>query len=174
MAEQKTKVAPPQKGMNVPPTAPAGGAAPSARPGTADATGKKEKKEKVVRVAYPGLKNEAGEAVKLTSRPTDFDLKKHKPLRPADFEDEGIWYEMKAEAHDKIAANLREKADEVRKVGPIKEKGKAKKLLQMQKRMAELTEHLKKQGVDVDALLKAAMSGSEETSKKDEAPVTAA
>jgi hypothetical protein len=44
-------------------------------------------------------------------------------------------------------------AEEAKKLGGMKEKGKAKRLLQLQKKFAELKEQLAGTGIDVDALL---------------------
>jgi len=120
--------------------------APSAAPG---AKAPEAAKGKTERIAYPVP--DGG----LSEFPKDFDGKKHKTLKRGDFADETVWLEMKATECDKRAAAYRAEATEMKKLGTVKERAKAKRLLAMHKRMAELQEQLKKDGVDVYALLSA-------------------
>lgn len=120
---------------------------PSAKPGARDPKAKKEKKQKVERVEYPVPEG------KLERVPEDFDPKKHKPLKRKDFKDEAVFLEIRADQMEAAAKRLREEAKAVR-AGGGKDKGKAKKLIAMQKRMAELQAQLTADGVDVEALMK--------------------
>lgn len=122
----------------------------SAAPGTED---KKAKKEKVTKVDYPGLKNAEGESVLLTEVPADHDSKLHKPLKKANFENEATYLRMKADEFEAKAVALRKEADVSEKMGSKSERAKAKKLVQMQERMAELKKQLEASGVDVEALM---------------------
>lgn len=116
----------------------------SAKPGTKD---EKAKKEKKVREQYPipegGLK----------AWPTDFDPKKHKPLKRKDFGDESLFLNSKADDYERRAKALREEALESTKLGGVKDKAKAKKLLSMHKKIAEMTKDMEADGVDVSQLL---------------------
>lgn len=115
-----------------------------ARPGAKEPKAKKEKK---VRIAYPVP--EGG----LEAVPADFDPKVHKPLGRKNFKNEAVWYELKAQELEKKAASLRVEATNIGKLGNVKDRAKAKRLLDLQKRMAELSESLVAEGVDVEALL---------------------
>lgn len=123
--------------------------APSAAPGTQDAAAKKEKKPNK-RIPHPALWDATTQArVQLDAIPTDFDAKLHKPLGKKDFKNEGLWYELKAQGFDKKAAEFRAMAA----TAGTSEGAKTKKLILMQKKMAELMASLKSAGVDVDAAL---------------------
>ena len=114
---------------------------------------KKEKKEKKARVPHPALFNAAGEAVKLTSIPADFDPKLHKPLKRKDFESEAAFMRMQADEFEARAKRLRVEAEQAEKLGNTKDRAKAKKLLGMQKRIEELKAEMSKDGFDIDQLL---------------------
>jgi hypothetical protein len=128
------------------PTKPNAPQAPSAKPGVKEPKAKKEKKPKVERIDYP-----VGDE-KLVAVPADYDPKKHKPLRRKDFKDEAVFVDMQADRAERAAKRLREEAVAIR-AGGGKDKGKAKKLIAMQKRMAEMQAQLEADGVDVAALL---------------------
>jgi len=132
---------------------------PSAAPGTTDPAG--QKPEKVVRVLYPGLysdteKDDKGrpkQISKLDSVPADFNPKIHLPLQRRDFKDESVYFQLRADIAKKSAERFQKLADDAKKLGGMKERVKAKKLLQMQKRMADLIAELKAGGTNVDELL---------------------
>lgn len=132
----------------------------SGKPGTKDDKAKKEKKSK--RVVHPSVV--AKDHAKLTEVPKDFDFSKNRPLRRKDFADDGKFFLYKAAECDAKAADFRKKAEEAGKLGAGKEKGKAKRLLKMQEKMAELKKQLSEQGIDVEALLKDA-DGAESEKK---------
>lgn len=130
----------------------------SAKPGTKDQSAKgKGKKEKVVRVDYPGLFGEdtgdGPERLKLTAIPEDYNSKIHKPLKRSDFVDESVFLISKAERLEKLAAKLRKEAETVKSLGTTAQRQSAKKLLKMQESMATLMASLAEQGVDVQSLL---------------------
>jgi hypothetical protein len=146
----------PSKTGAKPGQAPAAVTKPSAAPGTQDATGKKEKR---TRAAY--VVPEGG----LTAVPADYDPRKHKPLPRSAFKDAKDWFELRALLLEKKAASLREQAKQESALGGTKDRQKAKRLINMTKRMSVLMDELKSQGIDVDALLKAsgASNGEPET-----------
>lgn len=112
----------------------------SAAPGSKDPSGEKKPKEKVKRVDLdlttvdPQFLKDG----KLTQVPPGYDPKKFNPLKKSHFVDEATYFEVQAARFEKQAAAFRAKAEESRKLGGVKDRGKAKRLLQMQKRMAEL------------------------------------
>jgi hypothetical protein len=122
----------------------------------APAAGKAEKPAKVKKIDFPGLfvgEGENRDYQKLESMPVGFDAKKHKPLRKKDFKDEPLFLEYQASLLDAKAANLRAHAEKLRTVGSSASSAKAKTLVKMQARMAELMAALKAEGMDVEALL---------------------
>lgn len=123
----------------------------TAKPGTVDEKAKKEKKPG--RVAYPGLKAADGTDVKLKAIPTDWDRKAHKGFSRKNFEDDALYLEWRAQQFDHAAAALRKQAEESKKLGNVKDRAKAKRLLQLQKRLGELQKQLADQGINVEALL---------------------
>jgi hypothetical protein len=128
----------------------------SAKPGTQDSKGAKppkEKKERVPRVDY--TVPEGG----LKEWPKDWNPKQHKPLRRKDFADEGVYLEERAKRYEAMAVRIRQEIADGKKLGTLKEKGKAKKLLQLQRKFDELKKQLIADDVDVDAIL--ATIGSE-------------
>jgi len=156
--------------------APAG----NAKPGAKEAKAAKEPKAKVVRTFHPALdvkKNEKGKlapTVKLDKIPDDFDAKKYKPLQRRDFNDESIWFEVKAREMDVKAADYRKQATEFKALGGAAKSGQAKRLLAMQKRVAELTAQLAAQGLDVNAILAAANAAAAAKAPAAEQPAPAA
>lgn len=156
------------------PTAKSAPAAPaSARPGVQEPAAKKPEKAKVVRVLHPALQpdGEGKATTKLKEIPADFNPKLHKPLTRKHFEDESIFLELKAREFDAKAANLRKQAEELKKIGTVKDRGAAKKLLSLQKRIDELTKDLAAKGVDVDAIKQALFS--KQAAKEEPAPAQA-
>lgn len=116
----------------------------SAKPGTKNEDGKREKKK---REKYPVPEDG------LEAWPEDFDASKHKPLKKTDFKNEAVWLDRKAEEAEEKAKRYRQEAETVRKIGSTKDQKKAKKLLKVQSELAELRKALAADGVDVDALL---------------------
>lgn len=116
---------------------------------------KKAKAKRTQRVTFPGLEpdDDDNATLKLKEIPKEFDLKVYFPLKRGDFEDETLWLIARAELYEKKAAAYRAEAKDWEKLGAIKDRTKAKKLVAMQRRMSELKEQLASQGIDVDALL---------------------
>jgi hypothetical protein len=122
------------------------------KPGTKE---KVPKPEKVKRIAYPGLKGADGKATKLQTAeiPTDFDSKKHLPLSRKDFAEEHLYFTLRAAQYMKQVKFFEAKAEDAKKTGNVADKARARRLLKMQEKMAELRAQLEGQGVDVDTLL---------------------
>jgi len=85
--------------------------------------------------------------------PEKFDFAKNKPLKKTDFKNEDLFFEYKAAECDAKAIVFRAKAEESKKLGSTKDRAKAKRLLKMQEKMAELREQLEADGVNVEELL---------------------
>lgn len=133
------------------PAAPAAAPVASAKPGTADTVAvkaKKPKTKKAKKAAYPGLygKNEAGEEVrvKLKAIPTDYDPKTHKPFSRKDFDDQSLWFELRARACEVKAAEWRKRGEEEKSLEGNSEKAKTKRALKMQAKYAEILADLRK------------------------------
>lgn len=129
---------------------------PSAKPGNKAPEAAKPPKEKKVRTKF--VVPEGG----LKEWPTDHDPKVHKPLKSTDFADESVYWFHKADQLEKAAVAAREKAEQIKKLGGVKDVKKAKRLMQMQQKIAELKAQLASDGTDVDALL-ASLGGDEES-----------
>lgn len=143
-------------------TAPAKPLAPksAAKPGTVGEVKKKAPKDKVARVDYPGLiveENGEKKRVVLETWPADFDAKKHKPLRRSDFKNESVFLRQRADQLEAKAKELRAQADVVEKAGSTADVAKAKRISALTKKVEELKLQLKASGIDVEAMLKAAM-----------------
>lgn len=85
--------------------------------------------------------------------PEGFDFDKFRPLKKRDFTSEHLFYEHKAAQMDHKAAAFRAQGEEAKKLGSTKERAKAKRLIKMTEKMAELRKQLEAQGIDVDAVL---------------------
>jgi len=107
----------------------------------------KVKKAKKVRVEY--TIPEGG----LKEWPKDFDRKVYKPLRRKNFADETIFMEAKATRLENAAKRLRDEVVIIRQMGGTEQVKAVRQLARLQNRMANMTELLKAQGIDVTALL---------------------
>lgn len=130
----------------------------AAKPGTADAKAAKPAKEKIVKILHPALEadKDGKPTKKLKEIPADLNVKRHKPLMRKNFEDESMFFELKAREFDAKAADFRKQAVEYKALGGAAKSGAAKRLLAMQKRIDELKKQLTDQGLDVGAILAAA------------------
>jgi hypothetical protein len=127
----------------------------SAAPGTTKPP--KEKKVKVKKIDHPSLITlvEGGDPIvnKIEKRPADFDPKVHNNLKAKNFVNESFFLEDQAAQLDIKAKDLRAKAEKLRSLGSTASSAKAKTLIKMQERMAELMASLKSDGVDIEALM---------------------
>jgi hypothetical protein len=151
------------------PAAVAAGNQPSAKPGSSEP---KAKKEKIARVYHPALMPDAEgkPTVQLDSIPSDFDPKLHKPFRRKDLKDETLHFDIQIQKLEKKIESLRQQKEESKKLGGIKDRASAKKLLALQKRIDEVTKTLEGSGVDVAALLQQlkAKAAEKEAAKTEE------
>jgi hypothetical protein len=129
-----------KKNAPIAPTAPPAPAGADLGQTVGDGDGKK--KEKKVKVKRTKLAVPEGG---FTSWPTNFDRKLNKPLRRVDFADETVWLDAKAAEYTKKAADLAKEAEEVRKLGPSKDRKSVKKVLIVQSELDTLKEMLKAQ-----------------------------
>lgn len=119
---------------------------------------------KVERVPY---RADDAPKIKEPRAPEDFDPKVHISLRRTDFVDDAVYLDYRANECDARAAKYRAEAETIRKLGSASDRNKAKKLMSMQQRMAELARELSADGnVDLASILgaeqAAALLGSNE------------
>lgn len=88
--------------------------------------------------------------------PKGFDFKTHKSLKKRDFAADHLFYLYRATELDNKAAAFRKQAEDAEKLGSVKDRGRMKRLVKLQDKVAELKQQLEAQGVDVEELLKAA------------------
>jgi hypothetical protein len=132
--------------------------APPAKP-AAKAEKKVKSGERGPTVFHPALEAKAVDGVlkptkKLQAWPADYKTTQHKPLSSAHFEDPAVYYNGKADRLQRVVDKLRQDALQAKTLGGVKEKGTAKKMLQLQKRLDDLKTELSGKGVDVEAMLK--------------------
>lgn len=132
----------------------------SSQPGTVNVAGKKEPKAK--RAVHPLVGNDDVKVYPFKSTPGDFDWKSHKPLKKKDFASDDGFFIYKAEEFEAKAKAFRTQAEEAKKMGSTKDRAKAKRLVKMQEKMAELMKQLQAQGIDTEALLATAGKKDEE------------
>lgn len=124
-------------------------AAPAAAPKAgADAAGVKVKK---TRTEYNGTAPKDDKGL-LTAVPTDWKTGAFKPLTRKSFASEDLFWDFKALLAEKLAVEYKRRGEVIRKGGG-KDAAKAKKLVAMQKKMAELRAALEADGVDVAGIL---------------------
>ena len=122
---------------------------PNAKPGSKDDKAKKESKRK----PHPLVGSKDENVYPFGTTPADYDFAKMKPLGKKDFESDHTFFSYKAADADFRADFYRARAEEAKVLGSSKERAKAKRLVKMQEKIAELRAQLEDQGVDVDALL---------------------
>ncbi len=105
------------------------------------------KAEKVEKVKFPIPE---GGFLKV---PENFDPKNHKPLLRKAFKEDAIFFDWKADLAGLACKRYRLRAEESRKFGNIADRTKARKIMKMQDKIADLRKELEGQGIDVDSLL---------------------
>jgi hypothetical protein len=85
--------------------------------------------------------------------PENFDFDTFKALKKRDFASDEMFYRYRAAEMEHKAAGFITKAEEAKKMGSAADRGKAKRLIKLQEKMAELKKQLTEQGVNVDELL---------------------
>jgi hypothetical protein len=126
----------------------------STKPGATGEPAAKPKKEKVVKVRYPGLAcDDKGKATTpLKDYPTDHDPKVHFSLRPKDFVNEAPLLRRNAGILQARATKMLGQADIVEKLGSVEQRQKAKKLMHVREQLAKIEADLRAQGIDPNAL----------------------
>jgi hypothetical protein len=128
------------KGPTNKPTPAAPPPAASAKPGTKD--DKAKAKAKRVDYAAPDKAEWVDDKGLFTRLPDDFDQKKHLPLKKKQFADEYAFLILRAEQLEKQAVKMRELAEQSKKLGNVKDRVKAKRLVQLTARLEELKKSL--------------------------------
>jgi hypothetical protein len=136
----------------------------TAAPGTTDKAAAKAKVEKIrFTDSIEGLPEDWAGFKHDDERLAQHDNKTHLPLKADEFD--GRWEHMRyrAAVMEERATKIREDADRMEKLGNIADVKKAKRLMQLQKQVADLTASLEADGQDVGDLLKAlGLGGSED------------
>lgn len=110
-------------------------------------------------------KDEAGTVIARRATPVGYDHDKHESLSRDDFSKPSAFKLFRAERLESKAKKFRDEAETMIKTGDGAGGGKANRLVKMLNKAQELQEELKRQGIDVDALLaltKAASAAKEE------------
>lgn len=102
-------------------------------------TAEKPARQKLVKFLADGAERLATPEV-----PEGFNSSKHLPLAKSDFVDEVTFLLFKAGECERKAAKYRREAETVQKLGNATDRSKAKKLLTLQSKMAELAKELAK------------------------------
>lgn len=89
---------------------------------------------------------EGGPLIEGPDVPADFDAKKHLSLRKSDFKNEVDYLEFKARDYEEKAQKARKEIETIKKLGTAADRNKAKKLMTLQQRMAELARELSEDG----------------------------
>ena len=88
--------------------------------------------------------------------PKGYDIKVHALLKKRDYASDHLFYEFRAIEMENKAVAFRVLAEEAKKLGSAKDRGRAKRFVKLTEKMDELKQQLLAQGVDVAALLAAA------------------
>jgi len=115
----------------------------------------KEKREKSGgRIDFPKIGNKDEKIYPFDSvMPPEFDFKTHKTLKKKDFTADHLYFSHRAAEARFKAEQFDAQAEEAKKLGSAKDRGKAKRLIKLTEKMAELKEQLAGQGIDVEKLL---------------------
>lgn len=115
---------------------------------------KKSRKGRTAKPDYVLPVNDEGQPILLTDViPSDYNPETHS-LKKSHFQEEYHYLLFKASEYEAKAATMRHEAEELKKLGSAEDRAKAKRLLAMSQRMAELRAQLEAAGYDVDAMMK--------------------
>ena len=88
--------------------------------------------------------------------PKNFSFVTYKPLKKKNFTTEALYFEHRAAQAEHQVKVFKDKAEESRTLGSTKERRQKKQVVKLANKMEELKATLTSQGVDVEAILKAA------------------
>lgn len=125
-------------------------------PARPDKPTKPVKAKKPGRANHPLVNSKDTSVFPFKALPDDFAFDTMKGLKKKSFATEAAYYDYRAKEMDHKATKFRAQAEEAKNVGSGAERNKAKKLVKLQSKMAELKAQLEAQGVDVNELLKKA------------------
>ena len=110
--------------------------------------------EKIDKVEKIPFRDEQSPKLDTPNVPEGFNPKIHKSLGRGDFSTDLVYLEFKALECDARAKQYRDEIETLKKLGSASDRSKAKKLLTMQQRMAELARELMQEGnVDLKSIL---------------------
>lgn len=125
-------------------------------PARPTAPSKPNKVKKPGRAEHPLVGNKDTNVFPFKAVPDDFAFDTMKPLKKKSFATDAAFFEYRAKEMEFKAGKFRAQAEEAKKVGTGAERNKAKKLVKLQSKIAELRAQLEAQGVDVEELIKKA------------------
>lgn len=125
-------------------------------PARPTAPNKINKPKKPGRPEHPLVGNQDTSLFPFKAVPDDFAFDTMKPLKKKSFATDAAYFEYRAKEMDHKADKFRAQAEESKKAGTGAERNKAKKLVKLQSKIAELRAQLEAQGVDVEELIKKA------------------
>lgn len=112
----------------------------------------KEKRDVKSRKPYP---LRAADERTLAGTPASYDWDAHPAIARKFFEVDWQHLLHRADEMDHKAAKMRARAEQLKSLGSAKSRAQARRLTAARDKMAELTEQLKRDGIDVDAILAA-------------------
>jgi hypothetical protein len=117
------------------------------------APGENPHKDKNGRVPYPALKvdSEGAPTAKLEAVPQDYSVQKHWVLKKTDFATDAVYYRFKQWDTQKKVDRFKQQAEDAERLGTSENASKAKKLLEMQRRIATLKAQMEADGYDMAA-----------------------
>jgi len=117
------------------------------------APGENPHKDKNGKVPYPALKvdSEGAPTAKLEAVPQDYAVQKHWVLKKTDFATDAVYYRFKQWDAQKKVDRFRQQAEDAERLGTSENASKAKKLLEMQRRIATLKAQMEADGYDMAA-----------------------
>jgi len=117
------------------------------------APGENPHKDKYGKVPYPALKvdSEGAPTAKLEAVPQDYSVQKHWVLKKTDFATDAVYYRFKQWDAQKKVDHFKQQAEDAERLGTSENASKAKKLLEMQRRIATLKAQMEADGYDMAA-----------------------
>ena len=103
---------------------------------------------KIERVTY---RSKGDPKIATPYKPSDFDSKIHKPLIKRDFEDDTLFFEMKAAAHEVAASGYRKKIATLEELGDAETRKAAARLASLHAQMKKVQEA--NPDLDIDTIL---------------------
>ena len=133
-------------------------------PAPAPAEGVHPHADKYGKLPYHALKVDAAgnPTAKITEVPKDYDVSKNWTLKKDNFETEAVYYRWKQYDAQKRADDFGQKAEDAERVAASGNASKAKRLLEMQRRLDELKQQMADENDDPEQYLSGAVLAPED------------